>query len=75
MKNLLSLTLFLLISLVFNAQKADYLLNSYSNEELSLIEKIVYDWLFQVGAIQRGLLEGKPCIKLTPFGKKVFATR
>lgn len=56
-------------------KKWKYVLPSYSNEELSLIEKIVYDWLFQVGAIQRGLLEGKPCIKLTPFGKKVFATR
>ena len=38
MKNLLSLTLFLLISSVFNAQKADFLLNSYSNEELKEIK-------------------------------------
>ena len=34
MKNLFSLTLFLLISLVCNAQQAELLLNSYSNEEL-----------------------------------------
>ena len=39
MKNLFSLTLFLLISLVCNAQKADLLLNSYSNEELESIKE------------------------------------
>ena len=62
-------------SLTRFGKKWKYVLPSYSNEELSLIEKIVYDWLFQVGAIERGLLDSKPCMKLTPFGKKVFATR
>jgi hypothetical protein len=38
MKNLYSLTLFLLISLVSNAQKAELLLNSYSNDELKEIK-------------------------------------
>ena len=39
MKNLLSLTLFLLISIFSNAQKADLLLNSYSNDELKSIKE------------------------------------
>ena len=38
MKNLFSLTLFLSISLVYNAQKEDFLLNSYSKEELKEIK-------------------------------------
>ena len=38
MKNLFSLTFFLLISLVCNAQKAELLLNSYSNDELKEIK-------------------------------------
>ena len=55
-------------------KKWKYTLPAYSEQELSLIEKVVYDWLFQIGAIERGLFQTKPCIRLTPFGKKVFAT-
>lgn len=47
---------------------------SYSKLELELIETVIYEWLFQAGAIYRGVFEGEPCIRLTDFGKKVFGS-
>ena len=82
MKNLFSLTLFLLISLVCNAQKTEFLLNSYSKEELKSIKEndpgkydlLIYavdhaTYFSDFDAVKHGLLNLKELPDLTslPF--------
>lgn len=49
-----------------------YTLPDYSKEEKLLIQKIVFDWLFEGGMIATGFFKSKPCLQITPFGKKMF---
>lgn len=49
-----------------------YTLPQYTNEEQNLIRLITFDWMFEGGIISKGHLDGKECIRVTPFGKTIF---
>lgn len=49
-----------------------YSLPDYSEEEISLIRLIVYNWLFEGGMVATGSYHGKECLCITPFGQSMF---
>jgi len=49
-----------------------YTLPDYSDEETHLIQKIIFDWLFEGGIISTGVFEDKPCLNITPLGQSMF---
>lgn len=49
-----------------------YTLPDYSREETLLIQKIIFDWLFEGGIIATGLFENKPCLQITSLGQSMF---
>ena len=51
-----------------------YTLPNYSEEELRLIKKIIYEWLFEGGIITLGSLEGKECLCITSLGQSMFGS-
>jgi hypothetical protein len=50
-----------------------YSLPEYSAEELSFIESVVMDWLYEVGFICKGVHKGRKCLKVSDLGKSFFA--
>ena len=44
----------------------------YSENEMELFKKVIYEWLFEAGIIATGSYEGKECIKITPLGQSMF---
>ena len=50
-----------------------YTLPKYSEEEKNLIHKIIYEWMFEAGLIKKGMHQGKPCLKVTEFGRTLFS--
>lgn len=49
-----------------------YSLPDYSEAELDLIRKVIYDWLFEGGIIASGIHEGKETLRITPLGQSMF---
>ncbi len=49
-----------------------YSLPDYSEAELDLIRKVIYDWLFEGGIIASGTHEGKETLRITPLGQSMF---
>lgn len=49
-----------------------YTLPDYSADETNLMQKIVYDWLFEGGIISIGVFEERPCLQITPLGQSMF---
>jgi len=49
-----------------------YSLPQYTDTEQDLIKLITFNWMFEGGIISKGILNGKECIKVTPFGKSIF---
>jgi len=49
-----------------------YTLPNYSEEEVALLKKVIYEWLFESGVIATGLCEGEECLKITAFGRSMF---
>ncbi|QVL54784.1 MAG: hypothetical protein KFB95_05555 [Simkaniaceae bacterium] len=49
-----------------------YSLPDYSEEELALIRKVIFNWLFEGGIIASGSFEGKDCLRITPLGQSMF---
>jgi len=49
-----------------------YTLPDYSEEETHLIQKVIFDWLFEGGIISTGVYDGKPCLQITPLGQSMF---
>lgn len=51
----------------------EYTLPKYSDEEKKLIHKIIYEWMFEAGFIKKGTYQGRPCLKVTEFGRTLFS--
>lgn len=49
-----------------------YTLPEYSAEEKGLIKAVVFDWLFECGITTPGLIDGRECFTVTPFGRIFF---
>ena len=49
-----------------------YTLPDYSDKEVELFKKVVYEWLFEAGVVATGFYEGKECLKITPLGQSLF---
>jgi len=49
-----------------------YTLPKYSEEEVSLLKRVIYEWLFESGVIATGLCGGEECLKITTFGRSMF---
>ena len=49
-----------------------YSLPSYSEDEKQLIEAVVFEWLFEMGMVAVGTLDGRKCFAVTPFGRFFF---
>lgn len=49
-----------------------YTLPDYSDEEVELFRKVIYEWLFEAGIIATGSHSGKECLKITPLGQSMF---
>lgn len=49
-----------------------YTLPDYSQDETLLIQKIIFDWLFEGGIISTGVFAEKPCLQITPLGQSMF---
>ena len=49
-----------------------YSLPDYTEEELALIRKVVYEWLFEAGIIMQGSCNGREALKVTSFGRSMF---
>ncbi|MCB1106483.1 MAG: hypothetical protein KDK76_00130, partial [Chlamydiia bacterium] len=49
-----------------------YSLPDYSKEELALIRKVIFQWLFEGGIIATGSVNGKECLRITPLGQSMF---
>jgi hypothetical protein len=45
---------------------------AYTSEELSLIERVVTEHLFEAGITSIGTFKGEPCVCVTPFGQSLF---
>ncbi|MEM8727672.1 MAG: hypothetical protein AAGE99_03060 [Chlamydiota bacterium] len=50
----------------------NYSLPDYSEDEVSLIRLIIYNWLFEGGIIATGSYQGKECLRITPLGRSIF---
>jgi hypothetical protein len=49
-----------------------YFLPQYTDEEKALIKTVIFDWLFEIGAVSIGTHQGKDCFAATPFGQSLF---
>ena len=49
-----------------------YTLPDYSEEEVDLFKKVVFEWLFEAGIIATGSFQGKDCLCITPLGQSMF---
>ncbi|MCB1110946.1 MAG: hypothetical protein KDK64_08185, partial [Chlamydiia bacterium] len=49
-----------------------YSLPDYSEEELTLIRKVIFHWLFEGGIIATGTYKGNECLRITPLGQSMF---
>ena len=49
-----------------------YTLPDYSEKEVDLFKKVIYEWLFEAGVIVTGSFNGKECLKITPLGQSMF---
>ncbi|MCI0382334.1 MAG: hypothetical protein L0207_04710, partial [Chlamydiae bacterium] len=49
-----------------------YLLPKYSEEDILLLKTVVWDWLFEIGAVAIGWHEDKECFRVTNFGQTLF---
>ena len=61
-----------LISLKKVGKSWKYTLPSYSEKELSFIQLVVLEWLFEVGMVAPGICDGRDCFSVTPFGRFFF---
>jgi hypothetical protein len=50
-----------------------YTLPSYTETDVQLIKKIIFEWLFEIGIVATGTCEGRDCFSITPFGSLFFA--
>lgn len=53
-------------------KKWKYCLPSYTQEEMTLIEKTLCERLFEAGIVATGIHNGKACFCVTPFGKMIL---
>lgn len=60
------------ITLTRKGCKWRYSFPSYAEEERKLIYDTIFERLFQCGIVDIGTFEGKPCFKVTPFGKSTL---
>jgi DNA-binding Lrp family transcriptional regulator len=44
----------------------------YTDEEKALIKAVICEWLFEIGAVSTGSLDGRECFCVTPFGQSLF---
>jgi hypothetical protein len=49
-----------------------YTLPHYTEEECALIKATIFEWLFEVGVVATGMLDGKAVFRVTPFGQTLF---
>lgn len=49
-----------------------YTLPQYTDEEKALIKATLFDWLFEMGIVATGTLEGRECFRVTAFGQSFF---
>ena len=49
-----------------------YTLPDYSEAEVELFKKVIYEWLFEGGIVATGSYDGKECLKITPLGQSMF---
>jgi hypothetical protein len=50
-----------------------YTFPNYSDAEIKLIKATIFDWLFEVGIVTTGTLDGRDCFAVTAFGRFFFA--
>lgn len=50
-----------------------YTIPTYTPNDITLVEKTIFERLFQTGMVQTGTYKGKPCFCLTPLGKATLA--
>ena len=50
-----------------------YAIPDYSEKEKLFIQIALLEWLFESGVVQTGLLDIRPCFRLTGLGKKLFS--
>lgn len=60
------------ISLKKTGKNWSYSLPEYSEEEKSLIEKTILEWLFEAGLVSIGTHENQNCFCVTSFGQSIF---
>ena len=49
-----------------------YSLPDYSPHEIALIRLVIFQWLFEMGAIVTGSFQGLDCLRITPLGQSLF---
>lgn len=60
------------MSLIKTGRYWKYSLPDYSDEELAMIQQVIYQWLFEGGMIITGSYHGEACLRITPLGQSMF---
>jgi len=50
-----------------------YTLPEYTEEEYAFIRETVLEWLYEAGIVMKGVIQGKACFCVTPFGQSLFS--
>jgi predicted transcriptional regulator len=53
-------------------KKWGYKTPQYIQSEEELIQSVIYDYLFEIGAVAIGYHNGRKCFTVTPFGRRLF---
>lgn len=51
-----------------------YVFPQYNEEEILFIKTVILEHLFEIGIVETGFLDKKPCFCVTQFGKNLFET-
>lgn len=60
------------VQLTKKGKKWSFAIPSYTEDEKSFIADTIMGVMFEAGVTATGMLNGKPCFKLTPFGRMVI---
>lgn len=60
------------VKLIRKGKSWKYSFPEYSEQEITLIRTVIFEWLFQAGIVAIGTQNQRPCFCVTPFGQTLF---
>ena len=60
------------VKLIRKGKAWKYSFPEYSEQEITLIRTVIFEWLFQAGIVAVGKQNKRPCFCVTPFGQNLF---